>query len=346
MAVAALVAATAASGDVNILNFDVQINGRPPTPGSAPSPHCTTSGTTENCTFDFDAAQAGVSLDGTVNDSASGLSGTIQTTCDFDMHGHGDMHLESGSSSITVNGSGSQRCVWHMAFPAATSLDGTLTGESSMSLSGTDGTLTGTMTVNVVAGTGRFAGQVGSGTFTETHSFTAPTPSVPSGPGGSGSGSGTPGSPPSGAPTTTILSGAPPSGTTVPTGPPPTTPPTTTTRAVIQYAILGAVVKTPGISKMHITLHAGAPRTAIISPPAKLTAKTDGGVRLATKPGATCSGKATAGGKSVALGSATDTNHDGVIVLVPKLRPKLQKGSWTVGVSCGTSSASTKVSVS
>jgi hypothetical protein len=40
------------------------------------------------------------------------------------------------------------------------------------------------------------------------------------------------------------------------------------------------------------------------------------------------------GAKRVALGSASDSNRDGLVVVTKKLLPKLGSGSWTLVATC------------
>lgn len=319
-----------------------------------------------------DVVLNGLKMNGTVRER-SGRNGTIGMVCDL------ELHAKSGGGSFRA--SGTQRCSWSMQFPDG-SLNGTMEGSNSAEVGPSGGTQSSTMTVTVVAGNGAFEGKVGSGTYSQKQDVAAP----PSGPPPGSKPPPTPpptGPPPSGPPP----SGPPPSGpppqTPPPVGPPPPVPPAPPPGNVPPpppgappagppppapplppapppppvppppfFALrvpANVTAKPKPSSQMKLRLRAGKPTAKIASPGAKLTEETDSGLRVVSASGATCSATAT-GAKTVSLGSATDTNKDGLVVIVPELRAKLGSGSWSLAATCtfrgGKATATSRVSIS
>lgn len=261
-----------------------------------------------------DVVLSGLQMAGTVRERGSDRSGRIEATCDFELH--------VSFSGQRWAASGAQRCSWFMRFADGT-MTGTFEGSSRTSVGPDGGTMTGTLTVTVVAGTGAFAGKVGSGTFSQSQQI-APPPSGPP-----------PGQPP---PT------APPPGEQPPPGvcvvkelPPPGAPlPPGCTSVVVQpFAVRSLSSAAAKRSRLKLTLRAGTAGARIASPGKKLgTQKGDGGLRVVSAPGASCIATATKGSRTVELGSATDGNGDGLVIVTRKLRPKLDAGVWKLRATC------------
>lgn len=57
-------------------------------------------------------------------------------------------------------------------------------------------------------------------------------------------------------------------------------------------------------------------------------------LRVVSALGSSCAATARKGTRSVRLGPARDGNRDGLVVVVPRLRPKLASGRWTIAVTC------------
>jgi hypothetical protein len=87
-------------------------------------------------------------------------------------------------------------------------------------------------------------------------------------------------------------------------------------------------------SEMRIKLRSGKPTAVLSAPGKKLDKKRDGGLRVVTAPGATCSAYAQQGAKRVDLGRASDGKRDGLVVVTKKLLPKLGPGSWNLIATC------------
>lgn len=261
-----------------------------------------------------DVVISGARMAGTVDERGTSRSGTIEATCDYELH-----VTQSGQSA---NASGSQRCSWFMSFADGT-MTGTLEGSSRTSIGPEGGSMTGTMVVSVVAGTGAFAGKVGSGTFTESQRIAAPPgpPSMPPPP------SGQPKPPP----------GVLPPGVCVVTElpPPGTPPPPGCTSIVVRPSALRSLSSAAAKgSRLELKLRAGAAGARIASPGKKLGAKGDGGLRVVSVPGASCTATATKGAQTVRLGGATDGNRDGLVIVTKRLRPKLSAGVWKLRAAC------------
>lgn len=284
-----------------------------------------------------DIVISGVRMAGTVAERGTNRSGTMEATCDFELH-----VTQSGQQ---VNASGTQRCSWFMSFSDGT-LAGTLEGSNRTTMSLDGGSMTASTTVSVVAGTGAFAGKVGSGTFTQSQQLAAP-PGPPGGPPPK-----TPPPPPSGEPKpppgtlppgVCVVTEAPPEGTPLPPG---------CTSIVVQpfalRSLSSAAAKAKG-SRLKLRLRAGTAGASIASPGKKLGAKGDGGLRVVSAPGASCSATATKGSQTVELGSATDGNRDGLVIVTKRLRPKLGAGIWKLRADCahpgGRATASSTVRV-
>jgi hypothetical protein len=313
-----------------------------------------------------DVVLNGLKMSGTVRER-SGRNGTIGMVCDLELH--------AKSSGGSFRASGTQRCSWSMQFPDG-SLNGTMEGSNSVDVGPSGGTQSSTMTVTVVDGNGAFDGQVGSGTYSQKQDVAAP----PSGPPPGSKPPPTPpptGPPPSGPPPQTPPPagppppvppapppgnvpppppgpppGAPPAGPPPPVPPlPPAPPPPPPVPPPPFFALrvpANVTAKPKPSSQLKLRLRAGKPAAKIASPGPKLTEETDGGLRVVSASGATCSAVAK-GAKTVSLGSARDTNKDGLVVIVPKLRAKLGAGGWSLVVTCsypgGKATASSRVSI-
>lgn len=181
----ALAAVPAFAADFDPHNFDVRIEGQPGSRDGGGQPSCTGDpGGVQTCVSSFDVVQEGQKLTGTVSEKSEGLSGTIETICDFNLHQR--QVVEVSSSSFTLvefSGSGKQSCSWFMDFGGGTTLAGTISGSMKMGLvSSTKGYFGGTFNVVVVAGTGVFEGTVGTGVFEEYEEMSFDPPQMPSAP--------------------------------------------------------------------------------------------------------------------------------------------------------------------
>jgi hypothetical protein len=87
-------------------------------------------------------------------------------------------------------------------------------------------------------------------------------------------------------------------------------------------------------SSLQLSLRKGKPLALVAAPGARLNAKTDIGLRVVSALGSSCAATARKGTRSVRLGPARDGNRDGLVVVVPRLRPKLTSGRWTLAVKC------------
>lgn len=152
-------------------DFEVQVNPFPDM-GQDVSPKCgVRADGSYGCTIDIDKVIWGESAQGTVRHTGLDLSGTISMTCDADFHMHMAMALSLSGGTTTiedVDGSMQMSCAWLMDFGSST-MSGTIAGKGTMTeVTGTDRMLIDmSFEVNVVAGTGEFADQVGSGSWTE-----------------------------------------------------------------------------------------------------------------------------------------------------------------------------------
>lgn len=91
---------------------------------------------------------------------------------------------------------------------------------------------------------------------------------------------------------------------------------------------------TSGPSSLHLSLRKGKPLALVAAPGARLNAKTEIGLRVVSALGSSCTATARKGTRSVRLGPARDRNRDGLVVVVPRLRPRLAPGRWTIAVKC------------
>lgn len=87
-------------------------------------------------------------------------------------------------------------------------------------------------------------------------------------------------------------------------------------------------------SSLQLSLRKGKPQALVAAPGARLNAKTDIGLRVVSALGSSCAATARKGTRSVRLGPARDGNRDGLVVVVPRLRPRLASGRWTIAVTC------------
>lgn len=72
-------------------------------PMNQPEPKCTTEGNTMVCDLSFSSTVTGFQMNGTVRERSSGKTGSIRTTCDFDLRLEGSMRV-SGQSTESVHG--------------------------------------------------------------------------------------------------------------------------------------------------------------------------------------------------------------------------------------------------
>jgi hypothetical protein len=87
-------------------------------------------------------------------------------------------------------------------------------------------------------------------------------------------------------------------------------------------------------SSLQLSLRKGKPLALVAAPGVRLSAKTDIGLRVVSALGSSCAATARKGTRSVRLGPARDGNRDGLVIVVPRLRPKLAPGRWTIAVKC------------
>lgn len=100
------------------------------------------------------------------------------------------------------------------------------------------------------------------------------------------------------------------------------------------YALRSLTAAHSEPSRLQLSLRKGKPRALVAAPAARLSAQTDTGLRVVSVPGSSCGATARKGTRSVRLAPALDRNRDGLVVVVPKLRPKLATGRWTIAVKC------------
>lgn len=87
-------------------------------------------------------------------------------------------------------------------------------------------------------------------------------------------------------------------------------------------------------SRLQLSLRKGKPVALVVAPSARLSAHTDAGLRVVRVPGSSCATTAQKGARRVSLGPARDGDRDGLVVVVPRLRPKLAPGRWAIAVTC------------
>lgn len=172
----------AASASINPDDFEVDVGDIGP--DFKPQPECTQLDSGKmRCTLDDGFSSAGKKATGTVRHAKSGLEGSINMTCDMSMSfkmtvvvtppsGPGE---EPGPEDITYeefSGNGQQTCSWHMEFnDGESTMTGVMEGTMAMSLNEGSSPATkhfkGEFKVTVVAATGQFENNVGSGSWTE-----------------------------------------------------------------------------------------------------------------------------------------------------------------------------------
>jgi hypothetical protein len=101
---------------------------------------------------------------------------------------------------------------------------------------------------------------------------------------------------------------------------------------------------------MHLTLRAGgASRAVIVLPGAKILLSSSKPYRLhlAAAPGSSCTATARSGGRTVALGRASDANRDGTILFGKPLARTLGRGAWALSATCkvGSRTAAARASI-
>jgi hypothetical protein len=301
-------------------DFDVDIQMGPGEgEGGMDEPTCTTNpDLTQTCTSEMDFSQQDKSATGTVVHRSSGLEGTIETICDFEMHNRFSFQMamptEPGQmpdvTVIDVSGSAAMRCAWHMSFNDGSSLTGRVAGSMTMTLiDAATGRvrMTDSFTVDVVHGDGYFAGLVGTGTFGHDEEFVLFGPDGPGGPDG-----------PDGPGSESRRAGA---------------------------ASVGASAEGSG---MNLKLRKGSPRASIVSPDSRVKRSDKAALQVVTAPRSKCRATAAKGGKRVSLGAAR-AKRNGNAAFRGSVGSKLKRGKWTLKASCrtgkGTASASQVVSV-
>lgn len=339
-ALAFLVAAIAASvfaasaparTAIDVRNFDVQMSGGPPMEQRS-SPSCRDEGSgVMVCTSSFSHSLSGVAMSGTVTARAEGLSGSISTTCDMSMSQSMTMRIANGSVSIVdMSGSGSQSCSWFMQFSEGSSMAGTISGTMQFGkASETTAYFRGQMTVVVVAGTGKFENQVGTGSFDEYNEFPI---------GGDAGGHGGPPDhqtpPPDGQHPTACFD---PSGNPIacPSGSGGSAP-----GAMASTRTLAAVLSTAERdSKMRLALRKGKPLARIVAPRARLSSSSTAKLRVVSAPGSTCAALARSGARRVDLGQARDANRNGEVAFPGRIAERLGAGAWQLEARCSYSLA-------
>ena len=301
-------------------------------------------------------------LNATATDGA-GDSGPVTGVCSQDENGHFTevTVLAGGNLTSTTTGQDDRTntCTFHMDFGHVGTLDGSAVVSNHEDASDSGVKYDSSIDMTVVAGTGKFAGLIGSGTTSDSSSA-GPLVSTMQSTGsstGSNSTTYTGTTPHTTTPTSTTTGPTTTTGSTTTTGPTTTTGQTTTSTTTSTTStstttttkgrrLAAASPKSKG--KAHpwrAILHRGKPGIAIALPGAKLTAKTDGGLRIEALPATKCTATATGGSKRVAIGTAT-TDKNGYAQIVAKLRPLLRTGRWTLSVACGAATSTSMVSVS
>ncbi len=286
---------------IDVRNFDVQMSGGPPMEQRG-SPSCRDEGGgVMVCTSSFSHSLSGVAMSGTVTARAEGLSGSISTTCDMSMSQSMTMRIANGSVSIVdMSGSGSQSCSWFMQFSEGSSMAGTISGTMQFGkASETTAYFRGQMTVVVVAGTGKFENQVGTGSFDEYNEFPI------------GGDAGGHGGPPDHAPGAVAS--------------------TRTLAAVLSTAERD--------SKMRLALRKGKPLARIVAPRARLASSSQAKLRVVSAPGSTCAALARSGARRVDLGQARDANRNGEVAFPGRIAERLGTGAWQLEARCSYSLA-------
>jgi hypothetical protein len=100
-----------------------------------------------------------------------------------------------------------------------------------------------------------------------------------------------------------------------------------------QTIVRSVMAVVAGGSKMKLKLRKGEAGAKIAAPGMQVSAKSDGGLRVVATPRSSCSAVAS-GPSTVKLGSANDTNGDGLVVIVKKLVPELKPGQWSIVATC------------
>ncbi len=318
--VAAFSATVATADEFRPDDFDVNIEMGPDQgQGDADEPSCTVNpDLTQTCTAEQDVSQQDRRASGTVRHITSGLEGTIETICDFDMHSRfsfvmsmpTDPGLPPEMTVLDVSGSARMRCAWHMSYDDGSSLTGRIAGSMTMQLiDAATGRvrMTDSFTVDVVHGSGHFAGLVGSGTFGHSEEFELFGPDGPEGPGDGPGGE--------------------------------------SRRTARAAASVGT--RAEG-SAMNLKLRKGAARASIVSPDSRIKRKDRAALQVVTAPGSKCRATATKSGKRVSLGAAR-AKSNGNAAFRGAVGAKLKSGKWTLKANCrtgkGTASASEVVSV-
>lgn len=306
---------------VDVKNFDVQLTGASGFGGAelGERPSCQSAGDALVCSLLISHSENGVAMSGTVTAKAEALSGSISTTCDMTFNQ--TVRLQVSGASVTLlqfSGGGTQTCSWYMSFSEGSTMSGTFAGTMEMGkVSDTSVYERGRMTVTVVAGTGRFADQIGTGSFDEYNE-------VPLG----GLGLGT--AVEDAAPSTT----QPPATCFDPSGNPAPCP--VETVAIVR--MLSAVSAKPA-SRMRLVLRAGKPLARIVAP-RTVKRSSDALLRVVSAPGSTCSALARSGAKRISLGGARDLKGHGEVVFPGRFASKLAAGAWQVQTSCSFSGGS------
>lgn len=322
---------------------------------------------TVTCTFPY-TFRSRQPLEGTIR-GEDGRVGRFRLLCDWQIDTQVRANLEvdaayrATSLRVGFSGAGDQPCSWTATFDGS-SLTGTMSGRSVLGLidgdtspPATSASFTGTFDVTVVSGSGEFEGASGTGSFVqrERFDFAAKLPSLdsisallatmrPTRPVGGGAGG--PAAPPAGTSSADAAAkvqaavqecvakgltfGTPAhdacvteaTGTKFTSG---SGPSRSTRRTASSRAEEG--------STLSVALRSGGGR-AVAVVPSRLSASSPYTLHLAARRGSTCTMTASSRGRSVALGSVTDSDGDGSLIGKGRLAAKLGKGTWKLAAVC------------
>lgn len=125
------------------------------------------------CSARAASRENGQTLTASATQPATGRSGVLDATCDWDVDARATANV-APPLSVTVTGlegTAAESCAWSVRL-ATGSLAGTMRGSGPVSLvDAATGAYDGTISVDVAGGSGEFAGVVGSGTFAHRQTF-------------------------------------------------------------------------------------------------------------------------------------------------------------------------------
>lgn len=344
LAAAALVPATAAAAGASgasgaeLQNYEVRLQvGEGPT-----QPTCTTnSDGSQTCTVAQSVSFTDKTFTGSVTDKANGKTGTITSTCDMSSQMLMTTNMPASTPGqsrpptqtiMAASGHTVMSCNWEMSFSDGT-MNVVVQGTTTMSqVNSRDAAFHGTLNVNVVAGTGSYAGMVGTGSWNQDQ--TVPIGGEQGGPGGQG--------PPEASPHPVLPSGSEPG--LPPSGSGPVVPPPgggsslhASLRTAVAHAARAASSKTA--NRLSLRLHHGAARTQIVAPGSTLAAGSTVSLRVASVSHSQCRASASSAGKTVTLGTAVDSEGHGGITFAGPLAARLGPGMWRLSAKCSYLSA-------